>query len=469
MNNIVIASNRGPLSFQIGPDSTPKPAASGGGLAATLHLLLAGTGATWVSAAMSDADRLANEQGLMTEPGMNLYTISPDPATYRMAYDVISNGTLWFCHHHLFDLARRPRFDHRWQQAWDAYRTINEAFANAIVDVAPKGATVLVQDYHLCLTGSMLADSRPDLVTVHFTHTPFGDPNALRVLPSNAAGELLAGMAGFDACGFHSTRWEDAFRAAFDDPELRQSSKIDRPPVTFVSPLGPDPDAIISEAASIKSQQASEQLSTQVGSRRLIVRVDRIELSKNILRSLYAFDELLEKEPQWQNQVIFLVLAYPSRQGLADYLSYRNEIEYAVDRINQKWHTDEWLPILLDVADDYHRSLAALSSYDVLIVNPIRDGLNLVAKEGPLVNKNDGVVILSREAGAFAELSSHSIGINPFDVSETADAMHRALAMETSKRAQYALDLRNKVLERTAGDWLAEQISVASRMKANHS
>ena len=189
----VVVSNRGPLSFRLDDDGRPVATGTGGGLAGTLHPLLAGTGSTWVSASMNEADRLAAAEGLMAEDGLRLVMVAPEPDVYRMAYDVVSNATLWFCHHHLFDLPRRPRFDRHWREAWEAYRAYNRLFADAVAAEAGPGEVVLVQDYHLALVGAMVAKSRPDLRTVHFSHTPFADPNVLRCLPSGAAGELLGG------------------------------------------------------------------------------------------------------------------------------------------------------------------------------------------------------------------------------------------------------------------------------------
>jgi trehalose 6-phosphate synthase len=459
--DVVVASNRGPLTFRTDSGGRPVEAATGGGLATTLHPLFAETGATWVAASMSEADRLASAEGLMDEHGLKIVTVEPDDATYRMAYDVVSNATLWFCHHHLFDLPRRPRFDRHWAEAWDAYRRFNRLFAEAVAAEADPGARVLVQDYHLALCGAMLAEARPDLRTVHFSHTPFADPSALRTLPSDAAAELLGGMAGFGACGFHTARWEGAFRAAYADPSLARGAV---PPATFTSPLGPDPAALAEEAASAAVAEAGQQLEAMVGDRRLVVRVDRVELSKNLLRGFWAFDELLATHPEWRNRVVMVALAYPSRQGLADYLAYRTEVEHAVERLNDRWGTPDWTPVVLDVADDRDRSAAALLHYDVLLVNPIRDGLNLVAKEGPLFNTVDGVLVLSREAGAFEELHPAALGVNPFDVAETAAALDQALAMDGAERAERAERLRRIVLARTAADWLADQLAVADRL-----
>jgi trehalose 6-phosphate synthase len=161
--------------------------------------------------------------------------------------------------------------------------------------------------------------------------------------------------------------------------------------------------------------------------------------------------------------VVFVALAYPSRQGLAEYLAYQNEVESTVARINERWATPGWTPIVLHVEDDYPRSLAALTLYDVLLVNPVRDGMNLVAKEGPLVNATDGVLALSREAGAFEELAGPALEVNPFDVGGTAAVWSQALSMKADERGAAAAALRELVMARSPADWFNEQLDQADR------
>jgi trehalose 6-phosphate synthase len=452
--DLVIASNRGPLSFAFDRDDRPVPAGTAGGLAGALHPQLEGSGATWVACAMSDADRKATVQGLMTERGLQLLTVQPEVELYRMAYDVVSNSTLWYLHHHLFDLARRPRFDRRWFQAWDAYRELNEQFAATIASASAKGATVLVQDYHLCLVPGMLAGSRPDLRVVHFTHTPFAGPDAFGTLPDTVGRAVLEGMSAAASCGFHTSRWEASFRACCASMGIDVRH-------TFVSPLTPDPDVLAEKAASAECDAASERLHELLGGRRLIVRVDRMEPAKNLLRGFWAIDEMLHARPDFVGAMVMLALAYPSRESLPEYLSYAAEVEQTARRVNDRWATDDWAPIVLDVADDAGRSIAALVHYDVLLVNPVRDGLNLVAKEGPIVNANDGVLVLSREAGAYDELHRDAVGINPFDVAGTAAGLAEALDMAGEERTRRADALRESVLRRKPGEWLADQLAAA--------
>ena len=450
--DLVIASNRGPMSFTLDQEGRPVPAGSAGGLAAALHPQLEGSGATWVACAMSEADRLATAEGLMTERGIRLVTVQPDPDTYRMAYDVVSNSTLWFLHHYLFDLARRPRFDRHWARAWEAYREYNELFGSVVDAAAADGATVLIQDYHLSLLPGMLAQKRPDLHTVHFTHTPFASPDALRVLPDAVAREILEGMAGADAVGFHTARWADSFRACCAEAGVDAGH-------TFVSPLTPDSDHFVEQAASAECRAAGARLDELLGGRRMVLRVDRIEPAKNLLRGFWAFDEMLRMRPELRGQVVLLALAYASRSTLPEYLAYAAEVEQTVQRVNDAWGTDDWAPIILDVADDPGRSVAALMRYDVLLVNPLRDGLNLVAKEGPIVNTTDGVLALSREAGAFAELHPEALEINPFDITGTATVLLEALDMAPAERARRAEALHALVTRRKPGDWLADQLA----------
>jgi trehalose 6-phosphate synthase len=381
-----------------------------------------------------------------------------------MAYDVIGNATLWFLHHGLWDLARRPRFDRRWREAWDGYRTYNDAFAKVVIDDAPADAAVLVQDYHLALLAPLVRTARPDVRLVHFHHTPFTGPDGMRVLPRDVRDEILVSLAEHHACGFHTERWARNFRQCCTD--LIPGLEV---PPTVVSPLPSDPDDIRTTAASYECTSELSWIDDRVGGRqgeqrvqrRLITRVDRIELSKNIVRGFLAYDELLERWPEWREEVVFGAFVYPSREGLAEYLAYRNEVESVVRSINDRWGTDDWTPIILDTDDNYPRSVAALRRYDVLLVNPIRDGLNLVAKEGPLVNERDGVVLLSTEAGVWDELGEAAIGIDPFDVSATATAISDALAMPASDRAAHASAVKELAGVRTPSDWLRDMLTAA--------
>ena len=455
---LVLVSNRGPVSF-VRTDSGELVARRGsGGLVSGLGPLVANTPTTWIAAALSDADREAAGPGVVEAAGFRVRTLALPPEEFQMAYDVVCNATLWFIHHGLFDASRRPVLDRHFATAWDAYRSVNARFADAVATEAPPGAVVLAQDYHLCLMAPELARRRSDLDVVHFSHTPFTGPDGLRLLPDEVALELLEGLASHRACGFHTQRWAQRFTECHTEFLGPTGAAA---PTTFVAPLGPDPGDLAATAAGDAAIAAGAELDAEVGGRKLIVRVDRIEPSKNLLRGFRAYDLLLGEHPEWREKVVFAALVYPSREALSEYLAYRQEVEGAVEAINQRWGTPGWTPVLADFSDDYPRSVAALARYDVLMVNPVRDGLNLVAKEGPVLNGGDGVVVLSTEAGAFGELADGALAVNPFDVGATADALHMALAMDPGERRRRAGMLTAAATAASPSTWLAAQIAAA--------
>jgi trehalose 6-phosphate synthase len=453
---LAVVSNRGPVSFAFDHEGNLQAKRASGGMVAVLGPGVIAHDALWLATALSDADRAATGTGEVVIEGYRLRTLTIDPAEFRQYYDVIANQTLWFLLHGMWDLPRRPRFDRYWWEAWRAFVTVNRLFAEAAAAELAPGATVLVNDYQLALVGGELRRLRPDVRSSIFIHTPFCHPSELDVLPGTVADTLLTGLGGAGACGFHSHRWAAAFEACCQQRRLPV-------PEVFVSPAAPDAAGLAEVAGSAECHAELRLLEEQIGDRRFIVRADRIELSKNLLRGFYAFDDLLATRPEWRGRVIFGAFVYPSRESLADYLGYRQELEAVVRTINAKWATSDWTPILLDLADNYPRSVAALRRYDVLVVNPIRDGLNLVAKEGPLVNERNGVLVLSPGAGVWDELSCYAVEVHPFDVAGTAEALATALTMPSDERATRAKSLKKMATARTPNDWFTDQLSRARR------
>jgi trehalose 6-phosphate synthase len=456
---VIVVSHRGPYRFFLSDDGTFSARRGAGGLVSALGPLLLdapNTDHTWIAAAMSKVDVAAVEAGEVDELGVDLTLLDLDPLEHRLHYDVVSNGVLWFVLHDLFDTVRRPRFDIRFREAWDAYVAVNEAFTAATADAATEGDIVLVQDYQLALVPAQLQARRPDLRIVHFTHTPWCGPDGIRVLPTDVAEQLSASMASVPS-GFHTQRWAGSFTAA-----TRELLGPDAPRVApFAASLGPDVDALTEMAHDPSTREAANALDDAVGDRLVILRTDRVDPSKNIVRGFLAFDRLLEARPGLRGRVVFVAMVYPSRQGLPEYLAYANEIEQAVDRINDRWATRDWLPILLDHRDDYARSVAGMQRYDVLFVNPLKDGLNLVAKEGPILNRRDGLVCLSREAGAFEELREGVLPLHPFDIEQMAGALDDALATPMDVRATDAQRVRELASRRSPASWLADLVARA--------
>ncbi|MBS1838032.1 MAG: trehalose-6-phosphate synthase [Actinobacteria bacterium] len=451
---VVIVSNRGPLTYR-DEDGDLVARRGGGGLVSGLAPLMDEGRVTWISAALSDADRRAAAEGLPEATSQPVHLLDIDPDEFDRYYDVIANQTLWFVHHGLYDLTREPELDAEWHAAWDAYRSVNQRFAAAVIAHAPDGAAVLVQDYHLTLLAPTVRAARPDLSLVHFHHTPFAGPDGLRVLPPDQRREMLDALAAHHACGFHTPTWARNFL----DVQHRWGSTTspDRAHV-FDATLNSDLDELRRTADSPACDTALAELDLIAGDRSLVVRVDRMELSKNIVRGFHAFDRLLERRVDWRGRVVFVACCYPSRPGVPAYARYRDEVLAAAGAVNRRWGDGTWTPVELFTDDDYPRSVAALRRYDVLLVNPVRDGLNLVAKEGPMLNERDGQLVLSTEAGAWSELLGGADGISPFDVEGTADALEAALDRDPDARAAQAGLLRRSALARTPGDWLADQL-----------
>jgi trehalose 6-phosphate synthase len=452
---VVIASNRGPLSYRL-VDGAPVGRRGGGGLVSGLAPLVEEGRATWIAAALSDADRAAVRAGVTSADGLSALLLDLDPEDHRLAYDVISNETLWFLHHGLYDLTRSPAYDDAWWHAWEAYRRVNHRFAEAVVDHAPTDAVVLVQDYHLTLLAPVVRAARPDLSLVHFHHTPFAGPDTLRVMPPAARDEMLASLAAHDACGFHTTQWASNFRDVLSHwPPAAPRATV------FAASLSSDAAALRETATSSECDTALDEIERLCDGRRLIVRVDRMELSKNIVRGFDAYDLLLEQRPDLRGRVSFLACCYPSRENVEAYARYRDEVVAAAARVNERWGDAGWQPVRLETDDDYPRSVAALRRYDVLVVNPVRDGLNLVAKEGPMVNERDGQLVLSTEAGAHVELAGAADAVHPFDLTATAAAMAAALDRDDGERRDRAVALAEMAGARTPADWLADQLAAA--------
>lgn len=452
---VVIVSNRGPVSFRLDDDGTPLARRGAGGLVSGLGPLVRDTDTLWTAAAMTDGDRTVASGGATSAEGYRVRLLAFDDDTMRAHYDTVCNEALWFAHHGLFDPVYAPAWPPGWVEGpWAAHRRVNAAFAAAVVADAPEGAAVLVQDYHLCLLAPEVRAQRPDLRLVHFSHTPFATPVWSRMLPDAVRRELLEGLAAHHACGFHSGRWADDFVASCRDAGVE-------PPPVFVAPLGTDPDDLAATTGSDAFGRARQELEAQVAGRAFLARVDRIELSKNVLRGFDAYEALLDAEPHRHGRVVFGAFVYPSRGGVAAYDTYRRAVEERVAAINDRFGTDAWTPVLYDPHDDYPRSMAALSLADVVLVNPIRDGLNLVAMEAMLVNRRDGQLVLSPEAGCWDTLGPAAWRADPFDVGATAGALAAALDAPAEERRRRAEELRRTSLARRPADWLADQLTAA--------
>ncbi|HEY0716580.1 MAG TPA: trehalose-6-phosphate synthase [Streptosporangiaceae bacterium] len=465
------------------PDGALSARRGGGGLVSGLmpglSALAEQADVVWICAALSDADRSAARQ----DPDGRRFGIdSGHPAggrtavraldipdgIFQGAYNAVANATLWFVQHLLFDTPVRPGFGPAFRRDWQSYVTYNETFARALAQemTAPGDqARVLVQDYHLSLVPRMLRERVPGARIAHFSHTPWAPVDYYRILADENGRAVLEGILGADHAGFLSPRWASAF---LDCCEAVLGAQVDRDAQQVihrghltsvgVHPLGVDVPALRERARAADVQAHVDALRRLAGARQLIVRIDRTELSKNILRGLAAYRELLATRPEWHGRVVHVAFAYPSRSSVPGYREYTERVEQVAAEINAEFATPDWQPLILEVKDDYPRSLAACRVADVLVVNPIRDGMNLVAEEGPVLSDQGCALVLSREAGAASLLGPDALLVNPYDLSATADAMHQALTMPAGERRRRCAAMAVSAAGQAPRVWLNAQL-----------
>ncbi|MBY8884943.1 trehalose-6-phosphate synthase [Streptomyces sp. PTM05] len=473
---ILVASNRGPVSYSRADDGTLTAKRGGGGLVSGLSAIGPDAGAVWVCSALSDDDRAAARaaDGRLdpADTGdQRVRMLDIDAATFTDAYNGIANSVLWFIHHLLYQTPLEPAFGPDFRTQWASYVRYNTAFADALARDAEQGAAVLVQDYHLTLTPGLLRERRPDLRIGHFSHTPWAPPDYFRLLPDDVAADVLRGILGGDRAAFLTHRWARAFADCAADVLGAEVTDVagtngelavtheGRTTRVGVHGLGADPDFLRERAHRADVDAWLPRLREQIGEgRKAIVRVDRTELSKNIVRGLQAYDRLLTEHPEWRGRVVHVAFAYPSRYDLAVYRDYTAKVEQVAEEINSRWGTDDWQPVLLRVDDDFARSLAAYRLADVALVNPIRDGMNLVAKEVPVVSDAGCALVLSREAGAYAELGQDAFVVNPYDVEATAAALHEALNLPAAERADRSKRLAAAATALPPQRWFLDQL-----------
>jgi trehalose 6-phosphate synthase len=440
---LIVVSNRGPVTYDRDADGARVERRGGGGLVTALRGLREQHDVTWIASASTDEDRVVAAEG-----GTDVVLVAHDPAAYDAYYNVIANPLLWFVQHSLWGLADAPVIDRSVHKAWrDGYVAVNAAFADAVVaqlDNIPD-AIVFFHDYHLYLAPRLVRDARPDALLAHFVHIPW--PADLSVLPPAFRDAIVDGLLANDVVGFHTERWARNFAATCGD--------VGATSVTHHA-ISVDPDEF---DALARSEAVQEEEARITRGEKLIVRVDRTDPSKNIVRGFLAFELFLEEHPEWHRRVTMLALLDPSRQAVPEYAAYLERIEQAVADVNGRFGGEGWLPVDLQVADNFPRSVAAYKQYDVLLVNAVFDGLNLVAKEGPLVNTRDGVLVLSENAGAHEELAPWALTVNPFDVAGQADALHAALTMPDADRETRAAGLREQVRTHDIAAWTEAQLA----------
>ena len=456
---LVVVSNRGPLAFARDADGARVARRGAGGLVTALAPLVSHHDVTWIASALSDEDRAVAAEGAVEETARDgssyrLRLVAHRPSAYDLFYNVVANPALWFVQHGLWELKHDP--GHDLGCAWEeGYVAVNQAFAEAVLEELERepAATVFFHDYHLYVAPALVRTRRPEATLAHFTHIPWVDAKAWSVLPAPIVTAIHTGLLANDVVGFHTERWRSAFLSACSSLGLDTGSAL-----VTAHPISIDPGEFTGLAQTEEVLAREREL---VASRpeTMILRVDRTDPSKNVVRGLEAFGLLLERRPDLRGRVGMLALLDPSRQDVPEYVEELHRIEAAAAALEERFPG----ALLLRVADDFAGSIAAYKQFDVLLVNAVMDGLNLVAKEAPLVNTRDGVVVLSVNAGVHEELGEWTVSVDPLDVEGQATALEVALSLSPSDRRSRLEAIREHVRRHDLAAWIEAQLADIDR------
>ena len=469
-SSAIVVSNRAPHE--------PRPeggfSRGAGGVITALLTLAEVTAADWVACARTDAERsmVAERGATWTAPLIRsearLHYVSPTPEQYEQYYSVIANPVLWFIQHYLWDLAREPIINGRIHRAWaNGYVEVNKQVARRVAEVAgrlPDRPLVLVHDYQLYLVPKLVREQLPGAIIQHFVHIPWPTPQYWKVLPREMRDAILQGLLGCDIVAFQSSldvrnflmTCEENGGLVVDD---RERAVLIDGRVVYVRNYPISIDVASTTRLSFShGVMVEERKLRDWRPEHLIVRIDRTDPSKNIVRGFLAYEKLLAHHPELKGKVQFWAFLQPSRQDVAAYRNYVRRVRQVVQRLNAQYGGHGWQPVRLEFGESVRKAMAALRNFDVLLVNPVYDGLNLVVKEGALVNRSDGVIVLSENAGAHEELHQHVLSINPFDIEAMASAMHQGIVMSVEERRRLNEAAREVVRANDITRWITRQV-----------
>ena len=469
---LILASNRGPIEYYFTEDRELHSRRGSGGVVTALSSLGRYVELDWIASAMREGDKQAAliAQGKRFKAPVddgNLYLrfVVNSRSTYHKFYSIICNPLLWFLRHYMWNSPSTPNIDHIVHDAWEnGYVSVNEAFAQAVIDEAKGGELppiVILNDYHLYLTSAHIRRQMPNLVIQHFIHIPWPSPSYWQLLPGYMRQAILTSLCTTNIVGLQTMRDVHNFlyccESFIDEAEVdydRQTVQIDKHIVQVRAyPISIDVAGLKNMVSSAKLQEYEQKL-RQLCGEQTIVRVDRAEPSKNIVRGFKAFDKLLERYPQFRGKVRFIAFLVPTRTHLRPYQRYMQEVTQLIEAINSKYGTEDWYPIDFFYENNYVQAIAGMRLYDVLLVNAVIDGMNLVSKEGPTVNNRDGVLILSETAGAHEQLGQDALTVAPTDLEGTTQALYTALTMPADERKKRAAALKKSIEEEDITNWL---------------
>jgi len=469
---LILASNRGPIEYHIDDEGELQARRGSGGIVTALSSLRRYVELDWVASAMGRGDReMAHRAEGRRFPAPlgneNLYLrfLVFSRNTYHKYYSIISNPLLWFLQHYMWNTPTMPNIDVVTYDAWEnGYVPVNQTFAKAIVDEVQASDVppiIILNDYHLYLAASYIRRQLPKVAIQHFTHIPWPSLSYWQLLPRVMREAIFEGLCAADIVGMQTLRdvinflqcCASSIEGAVVDHNQHTIQLNDRLVRVKAYPISVDTAGLGRLIKSPRLQEYETKLKAVCGEQ-TIVRVDRAEPSKNIIRGFKAFDKLLERNPQFLGKLKFLAFLVPTRSHLRLYQRYIQEVTQLVEVINDKYGTEGWQPVEIFYENNYVQAIAAMRLYDVLLVNAVIDGMNLVAKEGPTVNNNDGVLVLSETVGACAQLCEHVLTVTPTDIEGTTQALYTALTMPPAERKQRAQALKESIARNDIVNWL---------------
>jgi trehalose 6-phosphate synthase len=403
------------------------------------------------------------------------YIAVPD-RMYQQHYNAVSNSMLWFVQHYLLHPDVAPSFGRSEQQSWEeGYRAVNQMMAQALVEMLRatpederRRVVLMLQDYHLYLVPALVRAEVPEAALTHFIHIPWPDVRYWQLLPQPILLEILTSLLANDVIGMQTAI--DVQNLLTCVEELLPDAVVERAPnanqITWrrhqilvkAYPISINPAHVRALARSRAAQRGYRAISHHFDAQ-TVLRVDRMEPTKNIVRGVQAFALLLEQHPELRGRVRFVMILVPSREGVQRYRAYARRVFTLVQEVNARYGGPEGGTIVPIMGNDQARALGAMRSSDVMLVNSVLDGMHLGAKEFAVVNESNGVLVLSRTAGVAHELGEGAaFHITPTDLQETADALYRALTLSSQERAAMASAAQHLVESRPITRWINEQL-----------
>ena len=473
---LILVSNRGPVEHQIAPDGRTDARRGSGGVVTALNALAQMVEFTWVASAIGEGDRTVSENagGARLQsplPGHRIYLrfVVTSRRTYHKYYNVLCNPLLWFLQHYMWNSPYNPNLDANVHDAWHGgYVEVNKAFAEAVVEETQSDTSppiVMLHDYHLYLAPGYIRSRLPESTIHHFTHIPWPTPRYWQLLPSFMIRSICEALCSADIVGFQTVHDVRNFLDTCE--EFLPESEIDyrqrevywggRRTLVRAYPVSINVAEIRRIANSPRALEYGKKLRPMCNEN-TIVRVDRAEPSKNVVRGFKAYASLLSRHPELQGRVNFLAFLVPSRTHIRQYQRYMDEIQQVITEINSTYGNDEWQPVTTFIENNYTQAIAGMKIYDVMLVNSVIDGMNLVAKEGPVVNGRGGVLILSETTGAHKQLAEGALSVSPADIEGTMDAMYQAITMDAEERERRATILADAIEREDITHWIHSQL-----------